>query len=130
MKGLRTTNPVAVGDLVEFEKEPDQPTAVISKVNERFNYILRKSINQSHEVQILASNMDQAILHSSPGACGRLARGIRRDRTHRIAGTGQTAHTTRCPGSATYAGSRCGTALAPAYQTVGDRWTRWHGRWV
>jgi len=62
MKGLRTTNPVAVGDLVEFEKEPDQPTAVISKVNERFNYILRKSINQSHEVQILASNMDQAIL--------------------------------------------------------------------
>jgi len=62
MKGLRTTNPVAVGDLVEFEKEPDQPTAVISKVNPRFNYILRKSINQSHEVQILAANMDQAVL--------------------------------------------------------------------
>lgn len=62
MKGLRTTNPVAVGDNVEFLPEPGQPTAVISKVNPRFNYILRKSINQSHEVQILAANIDQAIL--------------------------------------------------------------------
>ncbi len=62
IKGLRTTNPVAVGDKVDFDEEPGQPTAVITKVHERFNYILRKAINLSHEVQILAANIDQAVL--------------------------------------------------------------------
>jgi ribosome biogenesis GTPase len=62
MKGLVSTNPVAVGDIVNFELEPDQETAVISKVHERRNYIIRKSINLSKQVQIIATNLDQACL--------------------------------------------------------------------
>jgi ribosome biogenesis GTPase len=62
MKGLVSTNPVAVGDIVNFELEPDQETAVISKVQERRNYIIRKSINLSKQVQIIATNLDQACL--------------------------------------------------------------------
>ena len=62
MKGLRTTNPIAVGDKVDFHLEPDQPTALITHLHERQNYIIRKSINQSHEAQILSANMDQALL--------------------------------------------------------------------
>ncbi|MDA9555590.1 ribosome small subunit-dependent GTPase A [Pelobium sp.] len=62
MKGLVSTNPVAVGDQVDFELEPDQETAVISKVHDRRNYIIRKSINLSKQVQIIAANLDQACL--------------------------------------------------------------------
>ena len=62
IKGIVSTNPVAVGDQVEFEMEPDQQTAVISKVYDRKNYIIRKSINLSRQVQIIAANMDQACL--------------------------------------------------------------------
>lgn len=62
MKGLVSTNPVAVGDRVDFELEPDQETAVISKVQDRKNYIIRKSINLSKQVQIIAANLDLACL--------------------------------------------------------------------
>ncbi|OAQ41718.1 ribosome small subunit-dependent GTPase A [Pedobacter psychrophilus] len=62
MKGLVSTNPVAVGDRVDFELEPDQETAVISKVHDRKNYIIRKSINLSKQVQIIAANLDLACL--------------------------------------------------------------------
>lgn len=62
MKGLVSTNPVAVGDIVDFEPEPDLETAVISKVHDRKNYIIRKSINLSKQVQIIAANLDLACL--------------------------------------------------------------------
>lgn len=62
MKGLVSTNPVAVGDRVDFELEPDQETAVISNVHDRRNYIIRKSINLSKQVQIIAANLDLACL--------------------------------------------------------------------
>ncbi len=62
MKGLVSTNPVAVGDMVDFEVEPDQETAVISNVQDRRNYIIRKSINLSKQVQIIAANLDLACL--------------------------------------------------------------------
>jgi len=62
IKGLVSTNPVAVGDNVDFELEPEQETAVISKVHDRSNYIIRKSINLSKQVQVIAANMDQACL--------------------------------------------------------------------
>ena len=62
MKGLVSTNPVAVGDRVDFEIEPDQETAVISNIHDRKNYIIRKSINLSKQVQIIASNLDLACL--------------------------------------------------------------------
>lgn len=61
-KGIRTTNPIAVGDRIEFELEPDQESAVISALEPRRNYIIRKSINLSKQAQILGANLDQAIL--------------------------------------------------------------------
>src|SRR5690606_12156179 len=61
-KGLTTTNPVAVGDRVDITLEENQETAVITKLHDRSNYIIRKSINLSKQVQILAANMDQAFL--------------------------------------------------------------------
>jgi ribosome biogenesis GTPase / thiamine phosphate phosphatase len=61
MKGSRNTNPVAVGDEVEFERtSPDQGT--ITRIFERKNYIIRKAINLSRETQIIAANLDQAVL--------------------------------------------------------------------
>jgi ribosome biogenesis GTPase len=62
MKGLVSTNPVAVGDFVDFELEPEQETAVINKIHDRKNYIIRKSINLSKQVQVIAANLDQACL--------------------------------------------------------------------
>ncbi|MFC5285334.1 ribosome small subunit-dependent GTPase A [Pedobacter alpinus] len=62
MKGLVSTNPVAVGDIVDFELEPELQTGVISKVHDRKNYIIRKSINLSKQVQIIAANLDLACL--------------------------------------------------------------------
>lgn len=62
IKGIQTTNPVAVGDQVEFEMEPNSDNGVIHKLHERKNYIIRKSINLSKQAQIIAANMDQAFL--------------------------------------------------------------------
>ena len=56
----KTTNPVAVGDTVDVEQDGDDN--IISKIYQRRNYIIRKSINLSKQAQILASNLDQAIL--------------------------------------------------------------------
>jgi len=61
-KGITTTNPIAVGDHVDFEMEPEQGTGVITKLHPRKNYIIRKSINLSKQAQILAANLDQALL--------------------------------------------------------------------
>jgi ribosome biogenesis GTPase / thiamine phosphate phosphatase len=57
----KTTNPVTVGDWVEFEKMNSEE-GVISIIHPRKNYIIRKSINLSKQAHILASNLDQAIL--------------------------------------------------------------------
>lgn len=62
IKGMVTTNPLAVGDVVDFEKEPGQETGVITNLHQRKNYIIRKSINLSRQAQILAVNLDQAVL--------------------------------------------------------------------
>jgi len=61
-KDIKTTNPIAVGDQVEFEPEPDQETGVITKLHDRKNYIIRKSVNLSKQAQIIAANLDQAFL--------------------------------------------------------------------
>lgn len=60
--GIRTTNPVAVGDWVGYELEPDQESAVIVSLEPRRNYIIRKSINLSKQTQIIGANLDQAVL--------------------------------------------------------------------
>jgi ribosome biogenesis GTPase len=62
IKGLVTTNPIAVGDVVDFEMEPEQETGVITNLHQRKNYIIRKSINLSKQAQVIAANLDQAIL--------------------------------------------------------------------
>ncbi len=61
LNGLRCTNPVAVGDWVDIEPR-DDGTALIVKICQRNNYIIRKSSNLSKEYQILASNLDAALL--------------------------------------------------------------------
>jgi ribosome biogenesis GTPase len=59
---LRSTNPVAVGDRVTIEPEPDQDTGLITDLEPRKNYIIRKSVNLSKQAQIIAANLDQAFL--------------------------------------------------------------------
>lgn len=62
IKGITTTNPIAVGDVVDFEMEPEQGTGVIINLHQRKNYIIRKSVNLSKQAQIIAANLDQAFL--------------------------------------------------------------------
>lgn len=61
-KDIKTTNPIAVGDQVEIEEEPDLDTGLITKLYDRKNYIIRKSVNLSKQAQIIAANLDQAFL--------------------------------------------------------------------
>ena len=56
------TNPVAVGDHVNFEYEEGKLTGVINKIFERKNYIIRKSVNLSKQTHIIASNIDTAFI--------------------------------------------------------------------
>lgn len=60
-KGIRSTNPIAVGDRVKWSME-DDGRGVISEIEPRENYIIRKSINLSKESHIIAANLDQAFL--------------------------------------------------------------------
>ena len=61
LKGFRCTNPVAVGDNVEIEVK-DDGTAFIRSILDRRNYIIRRASNLSREFQILAANIDMAVL--------------------------------------------------------------------
>lgn len=61
LKGFRCTNPVAVGDLVDFELKTDG-TAMIKTIEPRQNYIIRRASNLSKEFQILAANLSQTVL--------------------------------------------------------------------
>lgn len=60
LDGIRSTNPVAVGDRVKFAIE--QRDNVISEVCERRNYIVRRSTNLSKQSHVIAANVDQALL--------------------------------------------------------------------
>lgn len=65
IKGIKSTNPVAVGDRVEFKLEnpsEEEETGVITGIKDRENYIIRKSVNLSKQTHIIASNIDQAFL--------------------------------------------------------------------
>lgn len=61
LKGIRSTNPVSVGDLVDIELNTDH-TAFITRIHERKNYIIRRSSNLSKESHIIAANIDLALL--------------------------------------------------------------------
>lgn len=62
MEGIKSTNPVAVGDVVNFELEPKKETGVIKKINPRKNYLIRKSVNLSKQIHIIAANIDTAFI--------------------------------------------------------------------
>lgn len=59
---IKTTNPVAVGDRVQIEREPGLETGLIISLHARKNYMIRKSVNLSRQAQIIAANLDQAFL--------------------------------------------------------------------
>ncbi len=61
LKGMRCTNPVAVGDLVQVEDKGGE-SPVVGAIEPRKNYIIRRSSNLSKEFQIIAANLDQAVL--------------------------------------------------------------------
>ena len=61
LKGIRSTNPVAVGDRVELVVN-QEGTAFITAIDDRRNYIIRKSQNLSKQSHIIAANVDQAFL--------------------------------------------------------------------
>lgn len=62
MQGIRSTNPVAVGDWVKYSQEAGSEIGVITEIFERKNYIIRKSSNLSKQSNIMAANVDQALL--------------------------------------------------------------------
>lgn len=61
IRGIRSTNPVAVGDFVEVQTLPDGTNWIV-EIKERRNYIIRRSTNLSKESHILAANIDQVAL--------------------------------------------------------------------
>ena len=64
IEGIKSTNPIAAGDHVEFEVETkgDQTIGIINKITPRTNYIIRKSVNLSKQTHIIAANVDIAFL--------------------------------------------------------------------
>ncbi|MFP9112672.1 ribosome small subunit-dependent GTPase A [Flavobacterium sp. RHBU_3] len=64
IKDIKSTNPVAVGDVVDFEldESADTVTGLIHNIHERKNYIIRKSVNLSKQVHIIAANIDKLFL--------------------------------------------------------------------
>ena len=64
IQGIKSTNPIAVGDVVDFEIETknDTETGVIKTIHDRTNYIIRKSVNLSKQTHIIAANLDQVFL--------------------------------------------------------------------
>lgn len=64
LKGIKSTNPIAVGDIVDYELDTnsDTTTGMIHKIHERKNYIVRKSVNLSHQKHIIAANIDRVFL--------------------------------------------------------------------
>jgi ribosome biogenesis GTPase / thiamine phosphate phosphatase len=64
MKGIKSTNPISVGDVVDYDLDEtsDKVTGSIHTIHERKNYIVRKSVNLSHQMHIIASNLDYVFL--------------------------------------------------------------------
>jgi ribosome biogenesis GTPase len=64
MQGIKSTNPIAVGDVVDFELDnsTDETIGQIHNINDRKNYIVRKSVNLSKQTHIIASNIDVVFL--------------------------------------------------------------------
>ena len=64
IQGIKSTNPVVVGDIVEFHLETigDETIGIINAIHDRKNYIIRKSVKLSKRTHIIAANLDQVFL--------------------------------------------------------------------
>lgn len=64
IQGIKSTNPIAVGDVVQFKIEQlgDDTVGTIHRIEDRKNYIIRKSVNLSKQTHIIAVNLDQVFL--------------------------------------------------------------------
>lgn len=66
IKGFSSTNPLAVGDVVDFEPAAEtvgnELVGAITHLHDRRNYLVRKSVNLSHHKHVIASNMDQCLV--------------------------------------------------------------------
>lgn len=64
IKGIKSTNPISVGDHVDFELETknNEVTGVINRIHDRTNYIIRKSVKLAKQTHIIAANIDQVFL--------------------------------------------------------------------
>jgi ribosome biogenesis GTPase len=64
IQGIKSTNPIAVGDIVDFDldQSTDETIGQIHHIQDRKNYIIRKSVNLSKQVHIIASNIDVVFL--------------------------------------------------------------------
>jgi ribosome biogenesis GTPase len=60
--GITSTNPIAVGDVVDIDQEEGEESIVITEIYERKNYITRQSPHNKHLHHIVAANLDQSIL--------------------------------------------------------------------
>ncbi|HXA03057.1 MAG TPA: ribosome small subunit-dependent GTPase A, partial [Cytophagaceae bacterium] len=61
IQGLKVTNPIAVGDEVEFEHGKDE-SVIINTILPRRNYLIRKSVHKTSDGHLIASNLDQTLL--------------------------------------------------------------------
>jgi len=64
LKGFEATNPVTVGDHVEVEEADGM--GMITQLHDRRNYIIRKSVNLSKQIQVIAANLDRALVVATP----------------------------------------------------------------
>ena len=64
IKGIKSTNPVAVGDkvIIDLEKKGDEEIGIIKSIKDRENFIVRKSVNLSKQTHIIAANLDVVFL--------------------------------------------------------------------
>ena len=64
IQGIKSTNPVAVGDIVDFDLDSigDETVGIITNIHDRENYIVRRSVNLSKRTHIIAANIDQLFL--------------------------------------------------------------------
>ena len=64
IEGIKSTNPIAVGDVVDFELESlnNTETGIINSIHDRTSYIIRNSVNLSKQTHIIAANVDQVFL--------------------------------------------------------------------
>ncbi len=62
LDGIKSTNPVAVGDIVDYDMDADGKVGVISNIQKRRNCIVRRATNLSRQSQVIAANIDQCLL--------------------------------------------------------------------